>query len=153
MILDLMLPGLSGTDVLKKVKASNPEISVLVFSALYSASLVRQVMESGADGFIEKTAGLGEFREAIEAISKGRTYFSPRVQKVLIQIIINPDEARPGSELAPREREILTLIAESLTSRQIAEKLNLSVKTVQNHRNNMMQKLKIHNVAGLTAYA
>lgn len=153
LILDLMLPGMDGLDILKQIKKRYPAVRVLVFSANFHASLVRQVVEAGAEGFIEKTAGLKEFKKAIEALREGQNYFGPTVVEILRKIVVDPEPADRASLLTSREREILKLVADSLTSKEIAERLGLSIKTVQNHRTSLMKKLGVHNVAGLLKYA
>lgn len=152
-VLDLILPGMDGLEILKQIKKKQPSVRVLVFSANFHASLVRQVVEAGAEGFIEKTAGLDEFKKAIEALREGQNYFGPTVVEVLRKIVVDPEPADRASMLTSREREILKLVADSLTSKEIASKLGLSIKTVQNHRTSLMKKLGVHNVAGLLKYA
>lgn len=152
-VLDLMLPGMDGVDILYRLKHERPEIRVLVFSANFNPVLLRQVVEAGAEGFIEKTAGLDEFRRAIEDVSNGQDYFGSAVVDVLRRIMVQPASGGRGRGLTRREREILELVVESLTSQEIAERLGLSVKTVQNHRTSLMKKVGVHNVAGLLRYA
>jgi len=152
-VLDAKLPGLNGVDVLRRVAAKLPAMRVLVFSGHESPSLVRAMLEAGAHGFVEKTAGLLEFKRGLETVSRGGTYFGPSVASLLRTVVTNPGAAPSGEVLTVREREILQLVAESHTTKEIAAKLAISVKTVDNHRTNLMRKLNLHDVASLTRYA
>lgn len=152
-VLDAKLPGLNGVDVLRRVAGKIPAMRVLVFSGHESPSLVREMLEAGAHGFVEKTAGLLEFKRGLETVSRGGTYFGPSVASLLRAVVTNPSAAPAGEVLTVREREILQLVAESYTTKEIAAKLSISPKTVDNHRTNLMRKLNLHDVAGLTRYA
>ncbi|MFM7752156.1 MAG: response regulator [Opitutaceae bacterium] len=152
-VLDAKLPGLNGVDVLRRVAAKLPAMRVLVFSGYESPSLVREMIEAGAHGFVEKTAGLVEFRRGLGTISQGGTYFGPKVAALLRAVVTNPGATPSGEMLSAREREILQLVAESHSTKEIAAKLAISAKTVDNHRTNLMRKLNLHDVAGLTRYA
>ena len=152
-VLDAKLPGLNGVDVLRRVAGKLPAMRVLVFSGYESPSLVREMLEAGAHGFVEKTAGLLEFKRGLETVSRGGTYFGPSVASLLRAVVTNPGAAPSGDMLTVREREILQLVAESHTTKEIAAKLAISAKTVDNHRTNLMRKLNLHDVAGLTRYA
>ena len=152
-VLDAKLPGLNGVDVLRRVAGKLPAMRVLVFSGYESPSLVREMLEAGAHGFVEKTAGLLEFKRGLEIVSRGGTYFGPSVASLLRAVVTNPGTAPSGDMLTVREREILQLVAESHTTKEIAAKLEISAKTVDNHRTNLMRKLNLHDVAGLTRYA
>lgn len=152
-VLDAKLPGLNGVDVLRRVAGKLPAMRVLVFSGYESPSLVREMLEAGAHGFVEKTAGLLEFKRGLETVSRGGTYFGPSVASLLRAFVTNPSAAPSGEILTVREREILQLVAESHTTKEIAVKLAISAKTVDNHRTNLMRKLNLHDIAGLTRYA
>ena len=114
---------------------------------------VREMLEAGAHGFVEKTAGLLEFKKGLETVGNGGTYFGPAVAALLRNVVANPDNVGPVDLLTDREREILQLVAESHSTKEIAAKLILSAKTVDNHRTNLMRKLNLHDVASLTRYA
>jgi DNA-binding NarL/FixJ family response regulator len=154
LVLDVRLPGLNGVDLLRRISRQLPNLRVLVFSGYENAGLVRDMLEAGAHGFVEKTAGLSEFRKGLEAVALGGSYFGPSIAAILRTVVSNPGSTGSGRDpLTPREREILQLIAESYSTKEIASKLSLSVKTVDNHRTNLMRKLDLHNVASLTRYA
>jgi DNA-binding NarL/FixJ family response regulator len=141
-------------DILRRVVKKLPNTRVLVFSGHENPVLVRDMLEAGAHGFIEKTAGLFEFKKGLETVANGGTYFGPAVASLLRNVVANPAAANNAPDfLTDREREILQLVAESHSTREIAGKLGISVKTVDNHRTNLMRKLNLHDVASLTRYA
>lgn len=154
-ILDIMLPGLNGAEVLRRFARHLKHTRVLVFSGYQNPSLVRELLQAGAHGFVEKSAPLNELKKGIDIVANGGSYFGPEVAQLLREAVVNPSSSsRPGLEiLTAREREILQLIAESNSTKEVANKLNISVKTAENHRTNLMKKLDLHDVAGLTRYA
>lgn len=152
-ILDIMLPSLNGVEVLRQLKTTEQKTSVLIFSAFPSKSMVKKVLEAGIEGFVEKDASLSELEVAIEKIVSGQTYFGLRIVDIMREIMVNPHSTDALDELTPRERQILQLIAESCTSKEIAVRLDISVKTADTHRANLMKKLDVHDVAGLTRQA
>jgi DNA-binding NarL/FixJ family response regulator len=128
-------------------------LRVLVFSGHENPVLVREMLEAGAHGFVEKTAGLFELKKGLETVANGGTYFGPSVAGLLRDVVANPASSASSDFLTDREREILQLVAESYSTKEIAVKLNISVKTVDNHRTNLMRKLNLHDVASLTRHA
>ncbi|HTT57168.1 MAG TPA: response regulator transcription factor [Opitutaceae bacterium] len=152
-ILDAKLPGLNGVDLLRRLNKVLTNARVLVFSGHENPVLVREMLEAGAHGFVEKTAGLFEFKKGLETVANGGTYFGPAVAALLRNVVANPSASASSDFLTDREREILQLVAESYSTKEIAAKLNISVKTVDNHRTNLMRKLNLHDVASLTRYA
>jgi DNA-binding NarL/FixJ family response regulator len=152
-ILDAKLPGLNGVDLLRRLNKVLTNVRVLVFSGHENPVLVREMLEAGAHGFVEKTAGLFEFKKGLETVANGGTYFGPAVAALLRNVVANPSASASADFLTDREREILQLVAESYSTKEIASKLNISVKTVDNHRTNLMRKLNLHDVASLTRYA
>ncbi len=152
-VLDARLPGLSGVDILRRISKPLKATRILVFSGYESPALVREMLEAGAHGFVEKTAGLGEFKKGLEMVANGGTYFGPGVAALLRNVVANNTPVSGIDLLTDREREILKLVAESHSTKEIAQKLTISVKTVDNHRTNLMRKLNLHDVASLTRYA
>jgi DNA-binding NarL/FixJ family response regulator len=153
-ILDVMLPKLNGTEILRIFREKLPDTQVLIFSGYQSPSLVRELLQAGAHGFVEKSAPLSELRKGIEIVASGGSYFGPEVALLLREAMADPRSSESGINiLTKREREILQLIAESHSTRDIAAKLQISVKTAENHRTNLMRKLDLHDVASLTRYA
>ncbi len=153
LVLDAKLPGLNGVDILRRIAKKLPAMRVLIFSGHEKPVLVREMLEAGAHGFVEKTAGLMEFKKGLETVANGGTYFGPAVAALLRDVVANPDASSASDFLTDREREILQLVAESHSTREIAAKLAISIKTVDNHRTNLMRKLNLHDVASLTRYA
>ena len=154
-ILDIMLPGLNGVEVLRRFSKHLKKTRVLVFSGYFNPALVSELLKAGAHGYVEKSASLSEVRNGIETVTAGGTYFSPQISKVLSEAVTHPNEVKnPTLDiLTSREREVLQLIAESYNTKQISKKLDISIKTAENHRTNLMKKLDLHNVASLTRYA
>ncbi|MGE9297260.1 MAG: response regulator [Puniceicoccales bacterium] len=153
LVLDVMLPGLNGIGVLEKLKQTLPDVRVLGFSAFPNRRLVRQMLEAGANGLVQKSESLNVLENAIKMVASGQTYYSPHVSDLLREMMLHPEQANSAEELTHREREVLQLIAESFSNKEIAAKLNISVKTAETHRNNIIGKLDIHDAAGLTRYA
>ncbi len=154
-ILDIMLPGLNGAEVLRRFSKQLRNTRVLVFSGYQNPSLVRELLQAGAHGFVEKSAPLSELKKGIEIVANGGSYFGPEVAQLLRDAVANPVSSRSPTVdiLTAREREILQLIAESYSTKEVAAKLDISVKTAENHRTNLMKKLDLHDVASLTRYA
>lgn len=152
-ILDIMLPNLNGSEVLRRLKAKNPKINILIFSAAASNSMVNRLLKSGVTGYIEKDAGLAELEKAISLVADGRSYFSPRIVETMRELMINGGQDDSLDSLTTREREIVQLIAESYSNKEIAAKLGMSVRTADTHRTNIMKKLDLHDVAALTRWA
>jgi DNA-binding NarL/FixJ family response regulator len=153
LVLDAKLPGLNGVDILRRLVKKHPGVRVLVFSGHENPVLVREMLEAGAHGFVEKTAGLMEFKQGLVTVANGGNYFGPAVAALLRNVVANPAASNASDFLTDREREILQLVAESHSTKEIAVKLGISIKTVDNHRTNLMRKLNLHDVASLTRYA
>ena len=156
LILDINLPDMSGIDAVPEIRKISPNTRILLCTALVSDERVIDALRSGAHGFVEKTNSWDDFAEGVERVRNGEQYFRSTSNSYA------PDESErrksssapaPQVPLSPREREILTLIAEGSTSKEIASKLGVSFGTVDTHRTNLMRKLKIRNVAGLVVYA
>ncbi len=152
-ILDIMLPGLNGVEVLKRFSRHLKRVRVLVFSGYKNKNLLKSCMLAGAHGFVEKSATLQTLKSAILEISGGSTAFGEDNTRILNRALKDQKAVRPAELLTARERETLQLIAEGLSTRQISEKLGIRIKTAENHRTNLMRKLDLHNAAGLTRYA
>ncbi|HEY1791681.1 MAG TPA: response regulator transcription factor [Opitutaceae bacterium] len=153
LVLDARLPGLNGADILKRLAKKLPLLRVLVFSGSENPVVVRQMLEAGAHGFVEKTAGFSEFKKGLATIAAGGTYFGPAIADIVRSVVANPESGGSPDFLTDREREILQLVAEGHSTKEIAQKLGISSKTVDNHRTNLMRKLNIHDVASLTRHA
>jgi DNA-binding NarL/FixJ family response regulator len=152
-ILDIKIPSLNGLEVLRRLREELPNCHVLLFSAFFSTSMVRQALKAGANGIIEKTAGLPEMEKAIRAVIDGGTYLGPGVADIVRRIMVEPNKDDSLESLSEREREVLQFVAEGYSTKEIAVKLSISVKTAETHRSNLMTKLNLHGIAGLTRYA
>lgn len=153
LLLDVMLPSLQGTEVLRRVKRELTDLRVLGFSAFPTKASLRKLVEAGADGLVRKSESLPTLEQALNQVAAGNTYYSPEVTEMLRQMMLHPEQAVAPTELSTREREIIQLIAESNSNKDIAARLGISVKTAETHRNNIMRKLDIHDAVGLTRYA
>ena len=154
LILDILLPGISGLEVLRQLHDKQPDLKVLVFSGKSEKQLARGMLSLGVRGFVPKSARLSELRQAVDAVAAGDTWFSESFQKALADALVAPesDVDAKGSTLTEREKEIAVLLAKSNSSKEVAQKLDISAKTVENHRTNLMRKLGVHDVAGVIRY-
>jgi DNA-binding NarL/FixJ family response regulator len=152
-LLDIKIPSLNGLEILRRTHEELPDCHVLLFSAFFTTGMVRQALKSGANGIIEKTAGLSEMEKAIRAVLDGGTYLGPSVTDLVRRGMLEPDKDDSLDNLSEREREVLQLVAEGHSTKEIAVKLSISVKTAETHRSNLMTKLNLHGIAGLTRYA
>ena len=154
-ILDVMIPEISGVEVLRRIKSSLPKMRVLVFSAKQEPQVVRGLIQEGMHGFVNKHSPLKELREAIAIVANGGIWFDEKFSQTVRDALAKPASAGDGmiDLLTPREREISMLIARSHSSKDVAALLNISVKTSENHRANLMRKLGVRDVAGLVRLA
>jgi DNA-binding NarL/FixJ family response regulator len=152
-LLDIKIPSLNGLEILRRIRANLSNCSVLLLSAYFTTGMVRQALKSGANGIIEKTAGLTEMDKALRAVVDGGTYLGPSVSDLVRSLMLDPDKDDSLENLSEREREVLQLIAEGYSTKEIAVKLSISIKTAETHRANLMTKLNLHGIAGLTRYA
>ena len=156
-LMDITMPGLNGLEAARRIKKRFPEVKVLVLTMHANEEYIFQVLRAGASGYLVKQAAPAELVWAIQAIHRGDSFLSPSISRKVIEDYTRRAEATEVRDsfdrLTGREREILQLIAEGHTNREIAELLHLSAKTVETHRAHLMGKLDIHNVAELTQYA
>ena len=154
-LLDITMPGMSGLELLTKAKKQFPAIRVIILTVHNAGEYAMRALRAGAAGYLPKSAAANELQLAIELVSRGETYISGEVSRnTLIEFSKGPSEQpHPITSLTPRQREILTLVAEGLSTKAIGRRLNISVKTVESHRAQLMDRLDIHDVAGLVRYA
>lgn len=154
LILDILLPGISGIEVLRRLHHTLPALRVLIFSAKTAKQLAHGLLQEGVCGFVNKSAPLSELREALDAVAEGKNWFTPSYHKAIIDAQQSSESLvdEKGGALSGREREIAVLLAQSHSSKEVANRLNISAKTVENHRTNLMRKLGVHDVAGVIRY-
>ncbi len=154
-LMDIWMPRLSGIDATRRIGKTGLSTRVLVLSANESPTHVEEVIRSGAAGYIVKSAASSDLLAAIDAVRQGASYLSPAITQQVVDAIARPGDAAPSgvAMLTDREREVLQLIAEGLSSKEIAVMLGVSLKTVDSHRSNLMEKLDIHKVSGLVRFA
>ena len=156
MLMDIAMPLLNGLEATRQIKREHPEINILVLTMYDNEEYFRQMLEVGASGYIIKRAAASELVSAIRAVYNGEAVLSPAITRLLLEDYLSHDtrtDREDPNALSSREREVLQLIAEGKTSREIAEILHLSVKTVQSHRTSLMQKLDLHDRGELIKYA
>lgn len=142
-LMDISLPDKNGIDLCKEVKEKYPGIFIIGLSTFNQQSFIQKMMENGASGYVLKNASQVELMEAIQTVIKGKIYFSEEAAKTLHNII------KPNNKVSRREKEVLELIAEGLTTNEIAEKLFISMTTVDTHRKNLLLKFETKNTASL----
>ncbi len=153
-LLDLSMPALSGLEVAARLARDHPDTKVLVLSMHRSEEYVLEALRAGAAGYILKDADAAELELALRAVARGDRYFHPAVSATVIKALREgaPSDG-PFERLTPRQREILQLVAEGHSTKDIARKLDLGIKTVETHRAKLMRRLGVHHVAGLVRYA
>ena len=154
-LMDIMMPGLNGLEATARISKEFPETRVLMLSMNDNEEYVLQALRSGASGYLLKNVSSAELELAVRAVARGETYLSSTVSKHVISAYVERvgGVVTPYERLTTRQREILQLIAEGHTTKEIAQKLDLGVKTVESHRTQLMQQLDIHDIAGLVRYA
>jgi len=153
-VMDIDMPRMNGLLAADALRKATPNIKVLVLSIHSDPDSVLRIFQAGARGFLLKNAPAEDLLRAIETVNCGETFFSPEVARsALNQFIRGGGEGPQPGEVSNREREVLVAIAEGLSNKEIAGRLNLGVRTVETHREHIMSKLNIHTVAGLTKFA
>lgn len=155
-LLDIGMPSLNGLDATRQILAAEPDTRVLILTMHDSEQVVREVLAAGARGFLLKSDAGRDLVAAVEALQHHRTFFTTKVAQLVLEGYLRPDpesERSLRSVLTPREREVIQLLAEGKTTKEVATTLNLSVKTAETHRTNLMRKLDLHSVVDLTLYA
>jgi DNA-binding NarL/FixJ family response regulator len=156
LLMDIMMPRLNGIQAAERIRGYKSPVNILLLSMYADAGLVRQALQSGAVGYVLKSSVSDELMQAVRAAARGEMFLSPQVSSILVesspQIQFGGADS-PLETLSPREKEILQLVAEEHTSAEIAQLLFISDKTVEKHRASLMDKLKIHNLAGLVRFA
>jgi len=156
-IMDISMPDLNGVEATAAIRREVPHIRIIGLSMHSGKNIIDKMFSSGASGYILKESAFEELYDAIQEVLKGNFYLTPSIARMYVNFKENtcpPLEEIPTSKgLSKKEREVLQLVAEGLKTRDIAQRLNLSIKTVESHRRNMMKKLSIFTIAGLTRFA
>ena len=157
-VMDVAMPLLNGLEATRRILKQNPSCRVLILSTYSDDEYVHQLTEAGAAGYLLKDSAVTDLVKAIREAHQGRSYFSPPIARRLMahfreRFIRGVPVKKRTDSLTPRESEVLQLIAEGKANKQIAAELGLGVKTVEHHRQQMMKKLNIHEIASLTRYA
>lgn len=154
-LMDIAMPEMNGLEATAHVVKEFPQVRVIILSMHANEEYVLQALRTGAMGYVLKDAGISELELAVRASVRGETYLSPAVSKHVVADYVRRVSSEPSSleQLTSRQREILQLIAEGRTTKEIADLLYVSVKTVETHRLQLMKRLDIHDVAGLVRYA
>ena len=155
-LMDIGMPNLNGIDAARQILANSPATHILILTMHYSQQVVQEVLSVGARGFLLKSDAGRDLVTAVEAVQHNRTFFTSQATEVVVDGYLNPErkeEPPLRNRLTPRERQVVQLLAEGKTSKEVAVVLNLSVKTAETHRTNIMRKLDLHSVADLVRYA
>ena len=152
-IMDIAMPGMDGLEATRRIRKENPKMKVLVLTQYDTREYILSAIKAGAAGYIPKRALGSELVAAIRTVYQGNSFLYPSAAAALIEVYLHQSEEEPYDRLTAREREILKLIAEGHTSREIADMLFISLKTVLGHRAKTMEKLDIHNRTELIKYA
>jgi two-component system response regulator NreC len=154
-IMDITMPDLNGIDATHQILSETPEVKVIALSMHSDEHFVAGMLKAGASGYLPKDCAAEELVEAIRTVREGETYLSPKAANIVVQGYRHAftDDQSSKNPLTAREREVLQLVAEGETSKSIASQLNVSPKTVEAHRQQIMAKLDIRTIAGITKYA
>ena len=155
-IMDIAMPLLNGLEATRHIRRDSPQVKVLILTMHENEEYIRQVLAAGAFGYVLKDAAARDLMGAIRAVYNGEAVLSPAVTRLVIEDYLRWGDIQPmdaSNELTSREREVLQLIAEGYTNKEIAEILCLSIKTIQSHRTNLMSKLDLHDRGDLIKYA
>jgi DNA-binding NarL/FixJ family response regulator len=156
-VLDVAMPNLGGIEAAQRICAALPQTAVVILSMHSDEGYVLRSLKAGAKGYLLKDSAEGDLIEAIKSVHRGKTFFSPEISRMLMEDYVREIRSRGAEDsydlLTPREREILQLLAELKSNKEIAQSLNLSLYTVETHRRNLQEKLNLHSFAELVLYA
>ena len=155
-LLDMTMPELNGLDAAIRIKRELPETEIAMLSSYGSEDLIRSAFEAGVKSFIVKTETEEFLVDAVKALASHKPFLTPRVSNVLFSSFLEPagrDQAQPEGPLTAREREVVQLVAEGKTSKEVAGALDISLRTVENHRAHILRKLNLHTSADMARYA
>jgi len=156
-VMDIAMPNLSGIEAAQRIAGAQPNTAIVILSMHSDEGYVLRALKVGAKGYLLKDSAEGDLIEAIKAVHQGKTFFSPEISKMLVEDYVREIRTRGAEDtydlLTSREREILQLLAERKSNKEIAQALNISVYTIETHRRNLHEKLNLHSLAELILYA
>ena len=153
-LLDLDMPRLSGLAVAQLLRTDAPNVRILVISVHTNKEYIFRIIQAGAHGYVSKESSPEELLHAIESVCEGQAFFAPKIaQAALTEFVTSGGKKQPFVQLTAREREVLALIAEGQSNKEVALRLGIGVRTIETHRERIMEKLDIHTIAGLTRFA
>jgi len=155
-VLDVLMPGLNGVDAAREIARTSPACPIILLSGVNDTRFVTEALKVGVRGFVQKSQGCDDLVQAIEEVREGRLYVSPGASQAIVDACAaaeGGDGGGGGPSLTPRERQVLQLVGEGRSTKQIAEVLHISVKTAEFHRGRLMKKLNVHDTANLVRYA
>ncbi len=153
-LMDIDLPGMSGLAVTELLRKESPSLKVLVLSVHSNKDYIFRIIQAGAHGYVSKESSPDELLRAIETVCDGEPFFSPEIARAALnQLVTSGGKKEPFAQLTDREREVLALIAEGRSNKEVASQLGIGVRTIETHRERIMRKLGIHTIAGLTRFA
>ena len=155
-IMDVVMPSLNGIETTRRILTKIPNVKVIALSMYPDKRFVMEMLRAGASGYLLKDCAFEELDGAIRAVTQGRTYITPRIVDIIVKDYFSQVEKPSSSALSSltsRQYEVLQLLAEGRTTREIAQQMSLSVKTIESHRQQIISKLNIRSIAGLTKYA
>ena len=153
-LMDINMPRMNGLAVTERLRQESPQVKVLVLSVHNNKEYIFRIIQSGAHVYVSKEAAPEELMRAIESVHSGETFFTPEIAHAALNQLVNRSgSGDPFASLTTREREVLILIAEGRSNKEIANQLGIGVRTIETHRERIMRRLNIHSVAGLTRFA
>lgn len=152
-LMDIGLPRLNGIEATREILAVAPKSRIIILTVRMDQACVQDALQAGASGYLLKESGFHELQSAIEQVAAGKLYLSPQISSAIISTCFGHKSTSGFTGLSGREREVLQLVAEGLSTKEIAAALHVSVKTVETHRTRIMSRLNLHNIAQLTRYA
>ena len=155
-VMDVAMPDLNGIDAARRIKSERPDVRILALSMHSDKRYISSMLQAGASGYLLKDCAFKELVQAIHTVARGHVYLSPTIASLVTEEYVRQlmdKEATPASRLTPKEREVLQLMAEGHSTKQIAAALTLSVKTIETHRQQIMEKLDMRSIAELTKFA
>lgn len=153
-LLDIVIPQIDRLEAIQNILADYPNVRVMIVALQFNEEYAWQALRAGATGYLQNDAGLAELEMAIRAVAKGQTYVSPSISKHVVGKYVRQKNNDVISEkLTPRQQQILKMVVEGLSTREVAQRLSISIRTVETHRFQLMERLGIRNVAGLVRFA